>query len=335
MNPKISIIIPVYNASKYLVRLVESINKQTFEDFEVLFINDGSSDNSYELLLELTKEHVNYHVINQNNSGAPTARNKGIEYSKGEYLFFSDSDDELTPNCLELLFKHTIDGDTDLVIGSYDEIDERTDYVKSLDVIKVSKYESDQEYDMSNLFFMPPNLFSKLIKKELIVNNELRFSDVKIGQDLYFYFLLIPHIKKIKFEEKCVYKYYVNMGSISNSYDCRILNIKLTINRILEYYDNLNLMEKYKYELQYVLNGHLITQLFKTPYIEDKLLKREVIDSLIGEMNLDSVFKNKYYSQKPVYYVVLLCFKFPLFFKNYITQCILKKILPIYKNKIM
>lgn len=335
MNPKISIIIPVYNAAMYLPRLVESINLQTFKDFEVLFVNDGSSDSSYDLLNDLTKGNENYHVINQDNQGAPAARNKGIDLAKGDYLFFSDSDDELMPNCLELLYQHTTSDDVDLVIGGYEEVNAKRQHVKALDVYKTARYLENQPYNMNNLFFMPPNLFFKLIKRQLVVENHLRFCDVKIGQDLYFYFLLLPYVKKIKFEKQSVYKYYVNDGSISNSYDNRILNIIVTIDNIINYYVQNGFLEKYESELQYVLNGHLITQLFKTPYIENDKLKREITTSLIDKMNFQRVYSNKYYKEKPIYFAVLFCFKHQILFSNPITQYFLKKILPVYKKRVM
>lgn len=103
----ISIIIPVYNGAKTLVETIKSIESQTYRNFEVVIVNDGSSDNTrlmFEKFLEMFKVDNNYYFINQTNKGAPAARNRGLRVVEGKYLFFCDADSILRPDALEKMF---------------------------------------------------------------------------------------------------------------------------------------------------------------------------------------------------------------------------------------
>ena len=100
---RFSIIIPAYNAEAYLQRCLDSIFSQEFEDYEVVVINDGSTDDTAELLVQYAAGHTNLRVITQSNQGMATARNRGIDKAKGEYILFVDSDDELMPHALSNL----------------------------------------------------------------------------------------------------------------------------------------------------------------------------------------------------------------------------------------
>ena len=101
MNPFFSIIIPVYNVEKYLLECLNSIKCQNFTNYEVICINDSSTDNSLEILKSYSLDDCRFMFFSQNNSGPGVARNLGIEKAKGDYITFLDADDLLTPNILE------------------------------------------------------------------------------------------------------------------------------------------------------------------------------------------------------------------------------------------
>ena len=116
--PKISIIIPVYNAEKYLKICVDSILNQTFKDFELILIDDGSSDTSKEICEQYIKLDNRVKVIEQSNKGVSVARNNGLENSCGEYIMFCDSDDWIEEECLEnLYYKFIQDKNTDIIFS--------------------------------------------------------------------------------------------------------------------------------------------------------------------------------------------------------------------------
>ena len=117
-QPKISIIIPVYNVEEYLEQTIESILNQTLKDFELILIDDGSTDSSQDILKRYSDEYDKIKVMYQKNSGPSRARNRGIEAATGEYITFADSDDILPYNSLELRYNAAIEHNADLVIGA-------------------------------------------------------------------------------------------------------------------------------------------------------------------------------------------------------------------------
>lgn len=117
--PKISIIIPVYNAEEYLEECLLSIGQQTFGDFEILAINDGSKDRSLEILKKHQEKEPRLHILSQENKGVSAARNLGVEYAKGEFITFIDADDWLHPETLEHYIEIAKNEDSDIVISQF------------------------------------------------------------------------------------------------------------------------------------------------------------------------------------------------------------------------
>ena len=115
----ISLIIPVYNVEKYLRRTLESVENQTFKNFEVIIVNDGSTDGSLEIIQEFVNKHDNFILVDQENSGVGMARNAGIKVSRGIYIAFLDSDDFLEPNYLKKLYFAAIKTGSDIVCCNF------------------------------------------------------------------------------------------------------------------------------------------------------------------------------------------------------------------------
>lgn len=114
---KISVIVPVYNAEKYIRETLDSLKAQTMGDIEILMVDDGSQDGSPAICDEYANSDARFRVIHQSNGGVSVARNRGIRETEGEWITFVDADDQLTPEALERLYAMT-DGETDLVMGS-------------------------------------------------------------------------------------------------------------------------------------------------------------------------------------------------------------------------
>ena len=121
-NPKVSIIIPVYNAEKYLKICLTSCANQTYQNLEIITIDDGSTDNSLSILQDFTKKHP-ITIKQQQNSGGSAARNAGLKLATGKYIYFLDADDCLFPNSIELLVTAAENSNADIVIGNYQTID--------------------------------------------------------------------------------------------------------------------------------------------------------------------------------------------------------------------
>lgn len=118
-NPIISVIVPVFNVDKYLDQCIGSILNQTFTDFELILVNDGSFDYSYKICKEYAAKDSRVRVLSQENKGMSAARNLGIENAKGQYLSFVDSDDYIVPEYLDCLYTILIENDAEVVIGEF------------------------------------------------------------------------------------------------------------------------------------------------------------------------------------------------------------------------
>ena len=116
---KVSIVIPVYNKAEYIRGCLESLLQQDFDDFEIVAVNDGSTDDSGKICDEKAAENTRIRVIHTENGGVTAARRKGVEQTKGEYIMFVDADDKLLPNAIKTLYKAIIDSGADEVIGTY------------------------------------------------------------------------------------------------------------------------------------------------------------------------------------------------------------------------
>ena len=173
-NPIISIIVPVYNVEEYLHYCIDSILAQSYNNIEVLLINDGSTDNSESICLSYANIDKRIHYIYQKNSGVSAARNLGLKQSKGEYIYFIDADDYIHPKTLEILFQNINKGNYDLsmILG-------RAIYDKNIKHIyiptSIDKKILDQNYLMKGLFNLAEEeelqyqvVWNKLYKKEVL-----------------------------------------------------------------------------------------------------------------------------------------------------------------------
>lgn len=128
---QISIIIPVYNVAKYLPECLESILNQTFQDFEVICVNDGSKDNSLEILEEYGKKDNRIKIITKENGGAGSARNKGLEFAEGKYIQFLDGDDYFEPQMLEKLYNLAKEYKAEISVCSSRKVDDEGNITES------------------------------------------------------------------------------------------------------------------------------------------------------------------------------------------------------------
>ena len=125
-NVKVSVIIAVYNAEKYLVQCLDSVLNQTLKEIEIILVNDGSTDNSMQILEKYQKKDARVRVINQENQGAAAARNAGMKLAVGEYLSFLDADDFFSPEMLEEMYAGCVEQDADISVIRSKEYNEQS-----------------------------------------------------------------------------------------------------------------------------------------------------------------------------------------------------------------
>lgn len=207
----ISIIVPVYNVEKYLERCVQSILNQTYKDYEILLIDDGSTDNSGNICEHLAAKYGKIRVIHQKNQGLSGARNIGIEESKGKYIAFIDSDDFIDKRYLEILFSNLIKYNADVsCCGHYRT--ENTMPKEENPVGKDYKFKNDE----CAVFYLEkeiPSAWAKLYKRELF--SVLRFPVGRIYEDVAINFRIMMQVNKIVYTDKKLYYYYKNWSSIT------------------------------------------------------------------------------------------------------------------------
>lgn len=184
----ISVIMPVYNVSNFLQNAINSIKEQTLEDIEVICVNDGSTDNSLEILNEIRKDFENLIIINQENAGPGIARNTGIENAEGEYIAFLDADDIfLDENALEKMYTIAKENDADLVCGNLKWINQDYSLDKYYDFVNTKYAYSFKEEVLTTKEYGTPFAFYKnIFKKELLDSHNIRFPNMRAGEDPIF-----------------------------------------------------------------------------------------------------------------------------------------------------
>lgn len=262
----ISIIIPIYNAEKYLMDLLNSISNQIFLDFEVLLINDGSSDNSKEICLNFVSKDDRYKYYEKENTGVSDTRNYGITLATGKYICFIDADDLLTKDYLQTFVSNIVESNFKMISCNFHRFNDGESVnldSNNLKNIEYKTYNNETKFDLlfSNGYGY---LWNKLFIRDIIIDNNIKFSkDIYMCEDMLFVFEYLKHIDEVLFVNLENYKYRIISGSASKnlknikwftlfktfeilSSEKKIYNSK-TFNRIMYGY------EFYLYEAKYRL----------------------------------------------------------------------------------
>lgn len=206
LNPLISIIIPVYNAEKTIHRCVVSILNQSFSNFELYLINDGSKDNSLSIIKEYEKKYSNIIAIDKPNEGASLTRNLGLSLAKGDFIVFIDSDDFIDEDYLKHFYEAMTDSQVDIVVGGYKQVDDDKELLR-LDL----KYPEDS---WTPYLVMAP--WAKMFRKSFLDEHNLIFMDYTM-EDLHFNTVAYSKASKIKVIANTGYNNYINTESVTHT----------------------------------------------------------------------------------------------------------------------
>lgn len=212
---KISIIVPIYNVEKYLIKSLESIVNQTYKNTEIILVDDGSTDSSGKICDDYKKKYKNIIVIHKKNGGLSSARNSGIDISTGKYIFFIDSDDYIELNTIESLYNNIKEYNSDMACCGFRRVDFDTQKIYSKEMIKFNyNYFDVNENTINNCAFISPSAWGKLTKANII--KKARFVEEKTpAEDLIFMLYILPYIKRISFTKTIGYNYMVRSGSLT------------------------------------------------------------------------------------------------------------------------
>lgn len=201
-----SIIIPVYNSEKTIEKSLKSVFNQTIQDFEIIVVNDGSTDHSLEILNKYKTAHSNMTIINQKNAGPGMARNNGIKIAKGEYISFLDADDYWSEDFLEVVLAASNNKSADYI---YIEMVKETVDGKIIGKTNVARNKdlSKQQMICRQMTGKMPWGMSKVIKREIISKCGGKFMELTVGEENIFSFEALKASKNIAFTDKVIYHY--------------------------------------------------------------------------------------------------------------------------------
>ena len=242
-NIKVSVIVPVYNESTYISNTLNSIINQDFDSFEIIIVNDGSTDNSTKVIEKTLKNtDIPHKIINQSNQGVSVARNNGINNAEGEYLVFIDGDDIVEPNHIKTLYNPKYDFSlTQLVKKNANDLSKPTHYTKSeLTCENFIKKELKMEIHF--------NFCQLSYKTSIIKNNNIQFpKDIIYGEDTYFALKALNYGDKLHISNNITYFYTQHSESAISTSQFRRFEIVNAFEDLKDFYLNEN--KKYLAEL--------------------------------------------------------------------------------------
>ena len=220
MDKLVSVIIPAYNAEKYIEQCVNSVIKQTYKQLEIIIVNDGSKDSTLEVLEKLKSKDARIVVLNQKNKGLPAARNAGLKSCKGDYVFFLDSDDWIELSCIDTLMNIELENNVDIVFF---------DYFKSYNNQEIEHhiygknflYNNKQKDNFLLWDMRTITSWGKLYSKKCI-SDILYDEKMKTAEDVDFNYRVYKNVKKAYFTNKCLLHYRILDQSAIHGYDANV-----------------------------------------------------------------------------------------------------------------
>lgn len=290
-NPKVSIIVPIYNNEHYLADTLESIRVQSFTDFEVIVINDGSVDNSEAVIDTFVEKDSRFIKISQENQGVSAARNAGLKIARGEYIGFADGDDTLPQGALQAMDNIARNYPCELIIGGVNKFD---GYTKKLNLrVEALKYKRNIRRDDLDLVH-GLSLWNKWFSHDVIKKYNVEFEPFRHLQDGVFLYRFLRHVDKIFFCDTIVYNYNKRIpldgGSVTQAVRPGLIKQAVgSYNRICDYTEDYP--EEFKQELAYRMNSTTIIGDYykKIWYLneEDEALLLETIEKLWNRVSDD------------------------------------------------
>lgn len=301
--PNISIIVPVYNVEKYLDICLDSLINQTYTDFEIICINDGSTDRSLSILSNYAELDGRIKVFSQTNKGLSVARNRGLELAKGKYIVFVDSDDYLSSRALEKMFSNIEANNSDFMFSLTMQV-----FLSDFSLIELPPEKLFKEYVKTPTFSekdLPANFLSRLMPSawakmyRFDFIKDFKFPAGLIFEDMPFFFQCYLNAKKISYDFSPLYYYRQSQNTIIAKKDERFLDIFKISELVTEIFIENKKYEKYKtYLLLYIMEAILMRTLQTTGPLKRQMFNK--IQEKFGKTNF-SDFDTYILANSPVY----------------------------------
>lgn len=249
----VCIIVPIYNSERYLHRCIDSLLLQSFEDIEIILVDDGSRDNSGTICDDYALKDKRIKVIHQPNQGVSVARQTGLDNAKGKYVIHVDADDWIEPTAIELLYSKAKNDNADMVISDYwIESDNQEPFLVKQNFEETTSYQILLRLIKQELF---GSCWNKLVKKEVIDHYHVKFhpTNITFCEDLLFNCKLLSHDIKVSHLNKAIYHYCTyNQNNLTNSLSVKRLESRIFVNSELEKMidkDDVNVLFNQKYDV--------------------------------------------------------------------------------------
>lgn len=289
---KVSVIVPVYNVEAYLRKCLDSLVEQTLKEIEIIVVNDGTKDNSLFIMEEYAEKYSNVRIYSKENGGLSDARNFGLQYVTGEYIGFVDSDDYVEKNMYELLYKKAKEENSDIV-----ECNLFHDYPNSQDVEIGVKYQRVEDMIMLGRSVV----WNKIYRTSWLFQTGVRFTVGASNEDVEFYGKLMIHVGKVSYIDEALVHYVQREASLIHEASLKILRVLDVLQRLIDYYKEMGVYEKYYSELEFFCARIVLCSSFlRLTRIEDRRDRKYGLDE--NWKTLEKMFprwkNNKYFREK-------------------------------------
>jgi len=277
VNPKVSVIVPVYNVESYIGRCLDSLVSQTLEDIEILVVNDGSPDGSQAIVDSFVIRFPGKVVsLTKPNGGLSSARNFGLEHARGDYIGFVDGDDFVEPEMYGALYSRAQATGAEMVVCSYRVVDVNTGqdlYYRA----GARRYYGRSMHDMpAVLLAVPPYAWNKLFSRRLFDESDVRFPEGKLFEDIPVTYSLMALANKIEKVQIPLYNYLrFRTGAITHSYSPRNLEMFDTLSDLVGFYKRNGLFDTYRPQLLYLNFRHVFNRFVELPEYDGVAIKQE------------------------------------------------------------
>ena len=294
MNSKVSIIMPAYNSENKIEKSIKSVLNQTYKDYELIIIDNGSKDNTDKICEKYIQINIKYYKIDIPN--VSLARNYGIQKSEGTYITFLDSDDEFKSEFLQEMIDKI--KESDLVTCGFYEINSKNEKNLEFEDLKKVKETSDKKMYLEILKenYLFNEVWNKIFKADIIKNNKIMFNEqFDLGEDYLFVLDYIKYVNKFSYLNKCLYNYDDTVNGLNLKYRKDKFDIELKLTKELEkfYKDNF-------FDLDYIYNryGRVYYNAILNIYTKNNRISNKEKDKLLKNFLIENRNKFSYLKDK-------------------------------------
>lgn len=314
--PKISLVVSIYNGEEYLERCMKSIYAQTFTDYEIILVNDGSTDNSLSLCKKYEAKDSRITVINKPNGGQGSARNAGMAVARGEYITFPDVDDWIEPEMCAEMYALVENEKYDVVIAGANNYSQELKLISSVSYERIILKGNTQCFSNIMTFFPTTLLFdvvwNKLYRRDFLLKNRLRFSDLRRAQDAYFNLEVFDCVESLITTDRTYYNYLNNdIEQVNKKFPINYIDINFTYYKKLK--DIFEKREMYcekiktQYDTSFVETIYSTINMYDNPrWRLDKKAQKEYVYNILNRKEISEYLESPDIREDSVWKYVLI-----------------------------